>query len=783
MSHTFEFYLPDVYCQTCMESIENRWKRIQEREPAITQVTITPNLLRNTVQVIATSHCKEEEVKKKFIDDVESIGQRCFEEIKPPIVWQHWVKGAVGILVGAGLLAFSLLTGGIPLAAMIALGAVSTLLSLYLGKESLLVAFQKAKEKTITMDTLFSISSLMAIGVSIAAFMVPGWPFMPLAALFIFGFRHLGKGIEEDTKLTIVNTTFSARARRQIRVEGSREDVQLENVKPGQIIVVQAGHVIPLDGTLLSDNAALHDDIVTGEIDIKYPKKDAPVLAGMRVAPEGREVRILVTKNEAESYLAYLDKQVKQSDLAETKSKNKTFADKIMKYFVPVVIGVAIVAAIAAAIFVAPLAAVQCAAAILVSVCPCTFGLIMPLSGGIGVRKGMRYGVQFKDASVIEQAANIKKIAFDLNGTLTDESRLQVVSSTVPESLLPYFASLEATQQKKVASAISQFINKKGVLEAKSEIKNLDSSQHSGVSGVINDEAYLVGDESFMKAHQIAIPSEKVVDQPKLGQVIYFARGNKIEGHMVMECPLKPDASRVLNQCRQMGYDIYLVTGSAKEKAERYAKELGIPPKNIRANCDSKVKAEEIRKLGNEHVAMVGDAANDALALKASQFGIAIKSMISDRKTLQEASAVIHDASLQPIVSTFAIAKQTTRNMKQNMIFSLAYNSLALILFGVVLVAIGFAINPALGALLMVVQAGIIMMNCRRLQSQSLPSYQLSPTKSSTTNSLQTIGSETALQQGHCVKPNPVRYGSLHKKQPLTAPSVVSSNTAPQNSF
>ena len=173
-----------------------------------------------------------------------------------------------------------------------------------------------------------------------------------------------------------------------------------------------------------------------------------------------------------------------------------------------------------------------------------------------------------------------------------------------------------------------------------------------------------------------------------------------------------------------MGKEVHLCTGADEETAQRYAQALGI--KNIHAECKAIAKTKYVKSLRkkNRKIAMIGDAANDAQAIAASDFGIAIASDGSDELTQQAAGAVIHTGTLLPIASAFAISKQTVSNIKQNLIMSLSYNLGAVLISGGLLVAAGLTLNPAIGVTLMIVQACIILLNVYRFKKQAIKHLQ-----------------------------------------------------------
>ena len=201
-------------------------------------------------------------------------------------------------------------------------------------------------------------------------------------------------------------------------------------------------------------------------------------------------------------------------------------------------------------------------------------------------------------------------------------------------------------------------------------------------------------------------------------------------GCISLKDPLRSDAKLAIRELQRMGKDVRLCTGADLATAKGYAKELGIQENKIFANCIgvtqqnnhcSKIHYIEQLQAEGKRVAMVGDAANDTVAIVKSDFGIAIKSNSGDVMTQDTADAVVDKASLMPVVTAFAVAKETVKCIKQNLIMSLAYNTTMLLIAGGVLVAVGFALNPGIGVALMILQTSLVLLNQYRIKRKSLP--------------------------------------------------------------
>ncbi|KTD59980.1 heavy metal translocating P-type ATPase [Legionella shakespearei] len=675
-----------------------------------------------------TTETQEEVNPTGFFENVLTLGQN--------LLTSHWFLGALGCGTGIAMLILFLTTGGLPLIAMLPLAGISTLLTLVLGARSYYEAWQKLiKTQTLTMDTLFAVSTISVLLVSIASFFVPWLPMMFEAGLLIYGFRHIGIAIEETIKEKISSARFQDRAPQKVLLysKTGSKDIELSEVKPNDMIIISPGEIIPLDG-YCEENSIIYNTIITGAILPRLFNKGEKVLAGMKVAEDAVPLKIRVSRTAKESYLARLDKGIADSLVEKAPLEIKTA--QLLTYFIPTVIGLAVLSGVIIGIFFPPALAIQCAVSVLVSACPCTLGLIIPLAVKTGIHKGAEHGVQYKNAKVLQEAEQIDAVVFDLNGTLTTGipvvKKWAVLDNTgfSPDQFLAHCAALESKSAHPVGKAIHSFAMKNSKETVVASKPN--DSHHSGIFGQINNKDYTIGSGSLMRGIGVSLTEVEQIEN-MLGleagdSLVFLAREDKLIGYMVITDPLRDDAFQTVKALQEMGKEVHLCTGADEATAQRYAKALNI--KNVYANAvatsldlndrSKPVYINELQKKGLK-VAMVGDAANDAQAIAASDFGIAVLSQNSDELTQQNASAIIQNGTLLPIGSAFAISQQTVSNINQNLLLSLGYNLATVLVAGGLLLALGFTLNPGVGVLLMVMQACCILLNVWRFKEQSLP--------------------------------------------------------------
>lgn len=740
MSKTYYFSLPGITCINCVKPVQDMLQNYHEIKIEETSLDVVQK--RIAITVADDNKFSSEEISQKLKNAIEDVGVDAIEmgheeKIKSKFK-SHLIKGISGTLISFIIMALMMSGVGIPLLVMYGLMASSALLTLYFGADSYREAFKKlVKSKTLTMDTLFALSGTTIIAVSFASIFFPWLPMMFEAGLMIFGFRHLGQAIEESIKRTVVaelnfrNRVSPTTKKLNVSDEIEDEKFPITQLKENDVILVAKGEVIPVDGECLDEESMIYDTILTGSTLPRMIKKSAALFAGMKVPDHIPYLKMKVLRPQETSYLAKLDKNI--LDANAEKTPIETSANTILQYFVPLVIGIAVISGIIIGAFFTPALAIQCAISVLVSACPCTLGLITPISVTLGMSKASSNGVEFKTGKALQAAEQIDTVVFDLNGTLTTGVPIvsrppKILKNISLDDFYNYLYSLEQISTHPIAKAICSFAQKK--VTANLMVTEFDTSQHCGISGIINNEKFIVGNESMMQKHGIDITQYQEELKNFAGQVIFLARENELLGYLLLKDPLCHDAIQTIHELKKMGKEVHICTGASQATAQSYAKELGISSKNIYADCvgadngtKQKSKVDYIKQLQakGKKVSMIGDAANDAVALTKSHFGIAIDSNSGDEITRQQAGAVIQRDSLLPIVTTFVIAKQTIQNIKQNLVMSLAYNSLMLLIAGGVFVAIGFALNPGIGVALMVLQTSLIFLNQWRLKKQALP--------------------------------------------------------------
>jgi len=673
-------------------------------------------------------------VRQIVCDHLDSIGIECVVSDLPDapfvpfsylsIFQSHWFLGSIGTGAGIGLLILSLITGTLPLMVTASIAVISVLLTFALGAESYYQAKEQFMQGKLTMDSLFFVSTLTAVLVSVAACFFPGLPMMFDAGLLIFGFRHLGEGIKQSLEQTMgLDVRFQDRTSKTVKKlhpSGDFVETLLSEITVGDEILIEQD-VIPVNGVCLVAHCDVDISFVNGDPASHKTKINETLFAGTKLKAGTSPMRMRVSASAADSLLVERDNELARA--LSIKAPLQIETDRILQYFIPTVFLLAIVSAIVVGSFFSPALAIECAVNVLVSACPCTLSMITSLAIRTGMKKAEDavHGVQFKSAEELQKADQIDRVVFDLNGTLTagrpEVRSCNVLDVTMTEKkLFSYCAALEAHSTHSLAEAIRDYAQAHGVDPVIELQKEAITVCNSGLKANIDGKEYAFGNTDMMV-------EEGIIDFPPVqqeGSLLYLACDKKLLGYVVLAAPLREDAVRVVTLLKALGKQVYICTGDAEDTAMHYATILGIDPQQVYFKCHDKKAVIEALSSDGHYVTMVGDAGNDAAAVAGSYFGVAVQSRGYDKVTRDNAGAVIGGQSLMPIITAFEVAQQTMATIKQNLLFSLGYNLAAITLASGVLLVVGIALSPGIGAALMIIQSSLVLLNTYYFKQQPL---------------------------------------------------------------
>jgi Cu+-exporting ATPase len=498
--------------------------------------------------------------------------------------------------------------------------------------------------------------------------------------------------------------------------DGVEMNVPAEEVQVGDIVHVKPGEKIPVDGEIIEGNSAVDESMLTGE-SIPVEKQAGDPVTGATLNKLGflkfRAIR--VGKDTA---LAQIIKIVE--DAQGSKAPIQRIADKISGIFVPVVVGIAVVTFLAWFFLMEPeqfAEALEKAIAVLVIACPCALGLATPTSIMAGSGRAAEFGILFKGGEHLESAHSIDTVVLDKTGTLTrgEPELTDVLPDGIDEkSFLELIGSAEKNSEHPLAEAIT-----KGVLEKGFELSSteeFESIPGHGIRAVVEGTSVLVGTGKLLTRFEVYLEEKDVQKMKGLeenGKTVMLAAINgKFSGMVAVADTLKDTSCDAVSKLQEMGLEVYMITGDNARTAQAIAREAGI--KNVLAEILPEGKAAQIKKLqaSGKIVAMVGDGINDAPALATADIGIGLGT--GTDVAIETADITLMRGDLNSIADAVLMSRKTMTNIKQNLFWALAYNSL-----GIPVAAMGF-LAPWLAGTAMAMSSVSVVLNALRLQRVKL---------------------------------------------------------------
>jgi Cu+-exporting ATPase len=510
---------------------------------------------------------------------------------------------------------------------------------------------------------------------------------------------------------------------RRIRADGTDEDVPLDTVQVGDRLRVRPGEKVPVDGVVLEGASSVDESMVSGE-PIPVEKAVGTRVVGATVNGTGGLV-MRAEKVGAETLLARIVAMV--SEAQRSRAPIQKMVDVVAGYFVPVVIGAAIVTFVVWGLA-GPTPrmahAVINAVAVLIVACPCALGLATPMSIMVAMGRGASLGVLFKNAEAIEVMRKVDTLVVDKTGTLTEGKPHLVTLSPVgdldPLRLLRLAASLERGSEHPLASAIVQ-----GAAERKVELaptSDFGSRTGKGVVGRVDGEGVALGNAALMTDLGIDVTSlaAKAEELRADGQTVMFVgREGRVVGLLGIVDPIKTTTTEALAALHAEGIRIVMLTGDCRTTAEAVARKLAIDEVVAEVLPDQKVDTVKRLQAKGAVVAMAGDGVNDAPALAQAQVGIAMGT--GTDVAMESAGVTLVKGDLRGIVRARQLSRATMRNIKQNLFFAFVYNSAGVpIAAGVLYPFFGLLLSPMIAAAAMSLSSVSVISNALRLRRASL---------------------------------------------------------------
>ncbi len=589
------------------------------------------------------------------------------------------------------------------------------------------------------MFTLIGIGVGVAFGYSVVALLFPG--IVPSA----FHGAHGAPPVYFEAAavivtLVLVGQILELRARAQTgsairalldltpktvrrKTDSGTEDIPLERVRVGDVMIVRPGEAIPTDGEVIEGASAVDESMLTGE--------SMPVEKGVNAKVTGGTVNgqgVLTVKAQrigADTMLAKIATLVAEAQ--RSRAPTQALADAVSVWFVPIVVACAL-AAFAAWYIYGPEPhfnfALIAAVSVLIIACPCALGLATPVSVMVAVGRGAHGGVLVRNAQSLERFAAADTLVIDKTGTVTEGKpkviAVRMAGGASEDEVLTVAAALESTSAHPLAHAIDVAAKEKHLtLPA---VTDFESVTGQGLKGTVNGDAAFVGRAELLRANGIdPEPLAAAAEELRMqgATAIFVAAGGKLLGVVAAKDPLKPGAPELLAALRADGLSITMATGDADATAQAVAREAGVD--HVAAGMTPEGKADLVTKLKSEGhvVAMAGDGVNDAPALAAADVSLAMGTGAD--AAIETAGLTLLKGDLAALLRARKLARAAVANMKQNLFFAFIYNAVGVpIAAGVLYPFTGWLLSPMIAAAAMSMSSVSVITNALRLRGVRL---------------------------------------------------------------
>ncbi len=603
-------------------------------------------------------------------------------------------------------------------------------------------AISAARHLTTDMNTLIAVGTSSAYLFSVAVIFFPSFfelkGFTPEVyfdtSAMIIVLILLGRFLEARAKARTGEAVkklmgLEAKSARVVR-DGTEQDVPLSEVVKGDTIIVRPGEKIPTDGVVIEGYSSIDESMISGE-SIPVEKKEGDEVIGATINKTG-SFRFRATRVGKETALARIIEMVEEAQ--GLKPPIARLADKVASWFVPTVIGIAIITFIVW-LTLGPVPAFTFAllnfVSVLIIACPCALGLATPTSIMVGTGKGAEHGILIRGGDALETAHKLTAIILDKTGTLTKgapsltDLRVLAGGPVTEDELLMYAASAERASEHPLGEAIVEGAKERGI-ELK-EVTDFSAEPGMGIRGGVDGFDVMLGNLKLMKGNSVVLGelesvAERLADEGKTP--VYLAVDGHAAGVVAVADTLKENSKEAVSALKEMGLEVMMLTGDNLRTATAIAKAVGI--EKVLAEVLPEDKAKEVKKEQERGlvVAMVGDGINDAPALTQADVGIAIG---TGADVAMEASDItLIGGELTAIVTAISLSRATIRNIKQNLFFAFFYNTILIPLAaGVLYPSFGILLSPIFAAAAMGMSSVSVVSNALRLKGFKPPIVRL----------------------------------------------------------
>lgn len=585
------------------------------------------------------------------------------------------------------------------------------------------------RHRTADMNSLITIGTIAAFGYSLLVTLVPSAVPEDVREVYyeavgvIITLILLGRLLEVRAKAgtgEAIRKLIGLQAKTATLIrDGVEVDVPIEDVLPGDVVLVRPGEKVPVDGVIVDGRSTLDESMVTGE-SIPVTKQTGDVVIGATINQTGA-FRFEATKVGADTMLSQIIKLVEQAQ--GSKAPIQRLADLVSSYFVPAVMFIA-VATFTVWFTVGPEPALTlslvAAVAVLIIACPCALGLATPLSIMVSTGKGAEHGILIRSAEALETAHKIDTIVLDKTGTITrGEPALTdiVTAGTVAENeMLRLVASAEQSSEHPLAQAIVTGARDRGLDLV--DAAEFDSITGKGIRALVEGHEILIGnqrllDDANIDTGALAAEMDRIAEAGRTPMLV--AVDGAPGGVVAVADTVKEESAAAIAALRSLGIQVAMITGDNARTAAAIARQVGV--ERVLAEVLPEHKALEVRRLQDEGgiVAMVGDGINDAPALAQADVGFAIGT--GTDVAIESSDITLISGALDGVVTAITLSRATMRNIRQNLFLAFIYNGVGIpIAAGVLYPIVGVQLSPMIAAAAMAASSLSVVGNASRLR-------------------------------------------------------------------
>lgn len=732
-----ELIIEGAGCASCVGKIESALKSVSGVENA------EMNFAQRTVSVTGTASPSAlvKAVEKAGYSAKVATSQSGDDALaeKEQADWAYYKRlmreMTVALSLGVPLMIYSLFVGEMTVTTTservtwLVVGILTLGVLYFSGKHFFVGAWQSLKNHSANMDTLIALGTGTAWLYSMVVVIVPHLvPEMARHVYFeatamIIGLINLGLALELKARGRTSEAIkrligLQAKTARVIR-DDKQLDIAIEKVLKGDLVRVRPGEKIPVDGEVTEGNTTVDESMLTGEPMPVEKAAGDKIVAG--TINKSGSFLFQATRVGKDTALAQIINMVKRAQ--NSKPPIGRLADIISAYFVPVVMIIAVISALAWLNFGPEPAlafAVVSATTVLIIACPCALGLATPMSVMVGVGKAAEAGVLIRNGEALQTASKVSAMILDKTGTITLGSPkvtdVLVASEYDEQTVLQLAATLESGSEHPLAQAIVESARERGIETTK--VSNFNAIAGHGVEAKVDGKSLLFGNEKLLRERQVELGNFVEKAQGLAAEAktpMYFAVDNELAAIIAVADPIKDDSVAAIKRLQDNGVRVVMLTGDNRATAEAVAEKVGIKEFFAEVLPEEKSKKVQELQMEGEIVGMTGDGINDAPALAIANVGFAIGT--GTDVAIESADITLMRGSLHGLADAIAVSKATLRNIKQNLFGAFIYNVAGIpFAAGVLYPFLGMLLSPVIAGAAMAFSSLTVVSNANRLR-------------------------------------------------------------------